>query len=109
MSATLNEQSALPGKIGFVSENLAVATVNADGKVTGVAAGKTQIQVTVGVVSTSVTIFDGGEGTAREMRRRLAEAGLLNPSKERGHVQFENSLSTEAELALCERLLNMEL
>ena len=56
-----------------------------------------------------MTIFDGGEGTAREMRRRLAEAGLLNPSKERGHVQFENSLSTEAELALCERLLNMEL
>lgn len=56
VSATLNEQSALPGKIGFVSENPAVATVNADGKVTGVAAGKTQIQVTVGVVSTSVAV-----------------------------------------------------
>lgn len=56
VSATLNEQSTLPGKIGFVSENPAVATVNADGKVTGVAAGKTQIQVTVGVVSTSVTV-----------------------------------------------------
>ena len=56
VSATLNEQSALPGKIGFVSENPAVATVNADGKVTGVAAGKTQIQVTVGIVSTSVTV-----------------------------------------------------
>ena len=61
------------------------------------------------IVGGSVTIFDGGEGTAREMRRRLAEAGLLNPSQERGHVQFENSLSTEAELALCERLLNIEL
>ena len=61
------------------------------------------------IVGESVTIFDGGEGTAREMHRRLAEAGLLNPSQERGHVQFENSLSTEAELALCERLLNMEL
>ncbi len=56
VSATLNEQSALPGKIGFVSENPAVATVNADGEVTGVAAGKTQIQVTVGVVSTSVAV-----------------------------------------------------
>lgn len=56
VSATLNEQSVLPGKIGFVSENPAVATVDADGKVTGVAAGKTQIQVTVGVVSTSVTV-----------------------------------------------------
>ncbi len=56
VSATLKEQSALPGKIGFVSENPEIATVNADGKVTGVAAGKTQIQVTVGVVSTSVTV-----------------------------------------------------
>ena len=56
VSATLNEQSALPGKIGFMSENPAVATVNADGEVTGVAAGKTQIQVTVGVVSTSVAV-----------------------------------------------------
>ena len=56
VSATLNEQSALPGKIGFVSENSEIATVNADGKVTGVAAGKTQIQVTVGVVSTSVAV-----------------------------------------------------
>ena len=56
VSATLNEQSTLPGKIGFVSENPAVATVNADGEVTGVAAGKTQIQVTVGVVSTSVAV-----------------------------------------------------
>ncbi len=56
VSATLKEQSTLPGKIGFVSENTEIATVNADGKVTGVAAGKTQIQVTVGVVSTSVTV-----------------------------------------------------
>ena len=56
VSATLNEQSALPGKIGFMSENPAVATVNADGEVTGVAAGKTQIKVTVGVVSTSVAV-----------------------------------------------------
>ena len=46
----------MPGKIGFVSENPAVATVNAEGEVTGVAAGKTQIQVTVGVVSTSVAV-----------------------------------------------------
>ncbi len=56
VSATLKEQSSLPGEIGFVSENPAVATVSADGVVTGVAAGKTQIQVTVGAVSTSVTV-----------------------------------------------------
>lgn len=181
VSATLNEQSALPGKIGFVSENpalkpaalqkehphvLVMATpmtvqqekfrqlmaryedqaeiypLACPGLMEFVEAGdlesdrlrgflqkllapylsKQLDSVVLGcthypfarkiiqqIVGESVTIFDGGEGTAREMRRRMAEAGLLNPSKERGHVQFENSLSTEAELALCECLLNMEL
>lgn len=61
------------------------------------------------IVGEQVTIFDGGAGTAREMRRRLSEAGLLNPSTEPGTVKFENSLATEAELALCERLLRMDL
>lgn len=61
------------------------------------------------IVGESVTIFDGGAGTAREMRRRLAAADLLNPSGETGWVQFENSVSTEAELALCRRLLEQEI
>lgn len=61
------------------------------------------------IVGEAVTIFDGGEGTAREMRRRLAAAGLLNPSEETGWVRFENSVSTEAELALCRRLLEQEI
>lgn len=61
------------------------------------------------IVGESVTIFDGGEGTAREMRRRLAEADLLNPGGEPGWVRFENSVSTEAELALCRRLLKQEI
>lgn len=61
------------------------------------------------IVGDTVTIFDGGEGTAREMRRRLAEADLLNPSGERGWVRFENSVATEAELALCRRLLEQEI
>ncbi len=56
VSATLKEQSALPGTITFQSEDPAIATVDAKGKVVGVAAGKTQIQVSVGVVSTSVTV-----------------------------------------------------
>lgn len=62
-----------------------------------------------GIVGESVTIFDGGEGTAREMRRRLAAADLLNPSQEQGWVRFENSVATEAELALCRRLLKQEI
>lgn len=61
------------------------------------------------IVGESVTIFDGGAGTAREMRRRLAAAGLLNPSETAGTVIFENSLATEEELELCQRLLHMDI
>ncbi len=56
VSAVLEEQSALPGTAGFQSEDPSIATVDANGTVTGVAPGKTQIQVSVGVVSTSVTV-----------------------------------------------------
>lgn len=61
------------------------------------------------IVGDEVKIFDGGEGTAREMRRRLAAANLLNPSVEQGWVKFENSLATREELALCRRLLEQEI
>lgn len=61
------------------------------------------------IVGDDVTIFDGGAGTAREMRRRLAAAGLLNPSTKQGRVRFENSVATEAELELCRRLLETEI
>lgn len=59
------------------------------------------------VLGPDVMVFDGGEGTAREMRRRLAEAGLLNPSAEKGHVDFQNSLADEKKIKLCEMLLNL--
>ena len=61
------------------------------------------------IMGDAVTIFDGGEGTAREMRRRLAAADLLNPSEKPGRVRFENSVATEAELELCRRLLKQEI
>lgn len=61
------------------------------------------------IAGDAVSIFDGGEGTAREMRRRLAVADLLNPSEKPGEVRFENSVATEAELALCRRLLQQEI
>ena len=44
-----------------------------------------------------VKIFDGGEGTAREMRRRLGEAGLINNIDKKGKVKFINSKDTEEE------------
>lgn len=49
-------------------------------------------------------LFDGGEGTARHTRRRLAEAGLLWESGT-GEVIFENSCGSREMLALCESLL----
>ncbi len=57
------------------------------------------------VAGEDVTIFYGGEGTAREMKRRLNVAGLLNDSTEKGTVTFMNSRNTEEEKKLCERLL----
>ena len=52
-----------------------------------------------------VKIFDGGEGTAREMKRRLKEADLLNDKKEAGTIEFRNSLSESDRIELCKNLL----
>lgn len=56
------------------------------------------------VLPGDVQLFDGGEGTAREMRRRLKVAGLLNPSMEKGTVEIRNSLD-DKKIELCELLL----
>lgn len=57
------------------------------------------------VVGEHVTIYDGGPGTAREMRRRLEQAGLLCQRERPGTVRFLNSRNTAEEIALCEKLL----
>lgn len=57
------------------------------------------------VVGEQVKIYDGGYGTAREMRRRLEEAGLRNPSSDGGAVTFLNSRNTPEEEELCRFLL----
>lgn len=61
------------------------------------------------VVGENVTIYDGGPGTAREMQRRLREAGLLNMEQRRGNVRFMNSRNTSEEIALCEMLFEKNL
>jgi glutamate racemase len=61
------------------------------------------------VLGEQVRIFDGGEGTAREMKRRLSEAGLLSGSVSRGEVFFDNSLDGEQKqekIRLCRLLLD---
>lgn len=59
------------------------------------------------IVGDNVNIYDGGEGTAREMKRRISEAGLINSQKEMGDVLFINSKDTEEEIKLCRYLLEL--
>ena len=56
-------------------------------------------------LGSGVTLFDGGEGTARETARRLSEAGLCNPRKRCGRVVWQCSGDRETFAALCERLM----
>ncbi len=53
----------------------------------------------------SVTLFDGGEGTAHETYRRLKEKNLLNTTSQKGTVIFENTEGTEQKTALAKQLL----
>ena len=59
------------------------------------------------ILGQEVAIYDGGEGTAREMRRRLEEAGLLNQQSCQGKVAFLNSLQDEKKIDLCVKLFNL--
>lgn len=62
-------------------------------------------EMIVRVVGENVAIFDGGNGTAREMKRRLKVADKLSDAEEKGMVEFLNSRDTKEELELCEYLL----
>ena len=57
------------------------------------------------VLGEKTVLLDGGEGTARETKRRLAEAGLLRSGK--GQVLIENSAGDEKLLRLSYDLLGM--
>lgn len=60
------------------------------------------------VLGDSVRIFDGGEGTAREMCRRLEESCLRRDDTSRqGSIRFENSLEGPEKIDLCKRLLDL--
>lgn len=56
-----------------------------------------------------VRIYDGGAGTARELARRIREAGLLKESSQPGKIFFENSRGTEEEIELCWKLYRAEI
>lgn len=60
------------------------------------------------ILGPGVRIFDGSEGTAREMKRRIQEAGILTDSTDKGKVEFQNSIESPDKIDLCYKLLNME-
>ena len=57
------------------------------------------------VLGEKVQLLDGSEGTARELRRRLAEEDLLTDREGEGRVVFEMSIPQKEEL--CRKLLYM--
>ena len=56
-------------------------------------------------ISPEVKIFDGGEGTARETRRRLEVASLLCPKEQIGVIEIYNSSNDEKMIELSKKLL----
>ncbi len=58
------------------------------------------------ILGANTVLLDGGEGTARETKRRLEKAGLLSDGP--GEVVFENSASDPEILMRCSRLLELE-
>ena len=59
------------------------------------------------VLGEGVDIMDGGPGTARETKRRLEQAGLLNDGP--GSLTVENSAGDEEKLRLIQDLLHAKL
>ena len=59
------------------------------------------------IFGNDVAIFDGGGGTARELRRRMKECGILNTTGKNGTVRIENSKETPEVINLCEKLLSL--
>ena len=55
------------------------------------------------ILGNDIQLLDGGEGTARETKRRLEQAGLLNDSQ--GSITIENSLDDPDLLELSHKLL----
>lgn len=54
-----------------------------------------------------VMIFDGGEGTARETKRRLKELDILNDNKEQGEVKILCTSKGKNIIPLAKKLLNV--
>ncbi len=67
---------------------------------------KRQIRAYIG---SDIRLIDGSAGTAAELRRQLAERGLLRTEERTGHVTILNSSPDAKMIRRSERLLNMPL
>lgn len=59
------------------------------------------------VLGGDVTLFDGGEGVARETKRRLVQKGLLDTGEAPGEIVFDNSEHTRQKAELCKKLMSL--
>ena len=57
------------------------------------------------IVGSNVSIMDGGEGTAREIKRRLREKNLLTDRIKKGNVDIYNSLDEKKVIDLSWKLI----
>ena len=90
----------------FLRELLAPYT---DGGISAVVLGCTHypfvLPVIQRVIGEEVSVYDGGAGTARQLKRMLKTAGLLRPEDgTRGEVVFLNSDPSPDKIELCKRL-----
>lgn len=53
----------------------------------------------------NVSVFDGGEGTAKETKRRLLDSGLLLDDTNKGKILFIDTADDEKKISLAKRLL----
>ena len=58
------------------------------------------------VLGDSVSIFDGGYGTAKETKRRIYEKGLINESLKKGEVTFLSSKESPYEIDFYKKLFD---
>ena len=83
------------------------------GQVDGVVLGCTHYPFVRGLIAevlgAGVRFFDGGAGTARQLRARLTDAGLLADRDRAGRVEFASSLDTPEELALYRRFFSLKM
>ena len=73
------------------------------GKVDAVVLGCTHYPFVADVIRDAlgdVLLFDGADGTARQLHRKLAERGLLTKSRDGGRVDFASSCPDPAEIEL---------